>query len=114
MFNPLDFLVVAQKLSKGNEGEIRTSIGRAYYAAFLNAREWLRTQNWIFYGDATDHAEVEKGLEHHRGRKTKDKMARLRRNYRSKADYDLAKKFSGIDASDAINLAEIVIRQCSS
>jgi len=43
MFNPLDFLALANELqhSTGDEAKIRASIGRSYYAAYLHAREWL-------------------------------------------------------------------------
>jgi len=39
-FNPSDFLSFAQSLStaKASEAQLRTCVGRAYYAAFLTAR----------------------------------------------------------------------------
>lgn len=115
MFNPLDFLDMAEELkSATDETKIRTSIGRAYYAAFLYAREWLRGKNWSLYGDGRDHREVPKGLKHYKGRKLKGKMDSLRRNYRNEADYNLGRGFNERDASDAIKLAQIVIKGCSS
>lgn len=40
-FDPSDFLSFAQSLSaaKASEAQLRTCVGRAYYAAFLTARE---------------------------------------------------------------------------
>jgi hypothetical protein len=49
-----------------------------------------------------------------KGRNLKDKMDYLRRNYRNEADYNLRKGFNERDASNAINLAQIVIKRCSS
>lgn len=115
MFNPLDFLDLAEELkSATDETKIRTSIGRAYYAAFLYAREWLRGKNWTIYDDGRDHLEVQKGIGYYKGRKLKDKMDSLRRNYRNEADYKLGIGFNERDASDAIKLAQIVIKGCSS
>lgn len=113
MFNPLDFLNLAKVLATGNEAEIRTSVSRAYYAAFLNAREWLRARNWNIYNDVRDHREVEKGLKRFKGRGIKDKIAHLRRDYRNKADYVLTERFIDRHASDAISLAQIIIKRCS-
>lgn len=40
MFDPLNFLKLAKKLAeKKDEASRRTSIGRAYYSAFLSARD---------------------------------------------------------------------------
>ncbi|MGB2842255.1 MAG: HEPN domain-containing protein [Halobacteriota archaeon] len=115
MFNPLDFLDLAEELkSATDESKIRTSIGRAYYAAFLHAREWLRGKKWTFYGDGRDHHEVQKGIIRYKGRKLKDNMDSLRRDYRNEADYNLRRGFNERDASNAIKLAQIVIKGCSS
>ena len=114
MIKPLDFLDLAEELKAAtDESKIRTSIGRAYYAAFLYAREWLRGKNWTLYGDGRDHLEVQKGIGHYKGRKLKGKMDSLRRNYRNEADYNLRRGFNERDASNAINLAQIVIKGCS-
>ena len=115
MFNPLDFLDLADELkpSNGNEAKIRTSISRAYYAAFLYAREWLRANNWTLYDDGRDHRKVQEGLEYYKGRGLRDKMAYLRRDYRNEADYNLKRGFNKRDASNAIILAQIVVKGCS-
>ncbi len=41
MFNPLDFLDLANELqhSPGDQAKIRASSGRSYYDAYLHARE---------------------------------------------------------------------------
>lgn len=62
MFNPRDFLKTAHRHAAGDEANIRTSIGRAYYSAFLIAREWLRTQGWTIHDDTRDHMGVQLGL----------------------------------------------------
>jgi uncharacterized protein (UPF0332 family) len=88
MFDPLDFLPVAYALkNEADEAKIRTSIGRAYYAAFLYAREWLRAKNYDIFDDYRDHGKVPNGLEEYIGRKAKDKMIHLHDDYRKVADY---------------------------
>jgi len=115
MFNALDFLDLAEELKSANdEAKIRTSIGRAYYATFLYAREWLRAKGWSIYDNEEDHYRVLDGLKKYKGRALMDKMRLLRREYRNEADYNLSTGFIEKDASDAIGLAQEVIKGCSS
>jgi len=111
MFDPLDFLKLTDelKLFTGDESKIRTSISRAYYAAFLRVREWLRKQGWHLYNDARDHQEVQNGLERYKGRGPKDKLGYLRRR-RNMADYNLIRKSRAKDANDAIVLAQDILK----
>jgi uncharacterized protein (UPF0332 family) len=115
MFDALDFLDLAKELkSATDEAKIRTSIGRAYYAAFLYAREWLRAKGWSIYDNKDDHYRVLDGLKKYKGRALMDKMKSLRRDYRNEADYNLSMDFIEKDASVAISLAQEVIKGCSS
>lgn len=113
MFNPLDFLKLAEelKLSVEDEAKIRTAISRAYYAAFLKAREWLRAKEWPVYGDARDHREVPNGLRRQVGKSASDNLGFLRRR-RNNADYDLIKSLIEKDVNYAISLAQTVIKRC--
>jgi uncharacterized protein (UPF0332 family) len=116
MFNPLDFLKLAEELKNipTNEAKIRSSISRSYYATFLKAREWLRTQGWPIYNDARDHIEVRRGLikRSTKGRMQGNKLASLYRQ-RGYADYDLTQKLEEKDAANAITLAKDIIKNCS-
>jgi len=115
MFDPLDFLRLAYDLERiSKEAEIRTSIGRAYYATFLYAREWLRDKNWNIHDNYRDHGEVLRGLHHHKGRTTRDKMASLHDDYRKIADYELDYGINYAEAKDAIKLANDIIRKLRS
>lgn len=49
-FNPLEFLTLAETLSDDvnyqTESGFRTSVGRAYYAAFHTVKAWLEGDGW--------------------------------------------------------------------
>ncbi|MCD6093285.1 MAG: hypothetical protein J7J51_00600 [Candidatus Omnitrophica bacterium] len=110
MFDPLDFLKLAEELiSFGDEARLRTAVSRAYYGAFLFSREWLRAKRWLLYGDARDHYRVKNGLRKYRGRKISDKLHFLYRKLRGDADYELTKVIDKRVAIKAIKLANIVI-----
>jgi uncharacterized protein (UPF0332 family) len=116
MFDPLEFLRVAYELKDiSNEAEIRTSIGRAYYATFLFAREWLRAKGWPIYDDYSDHGEVIKGLKNYKGKTASDKMYDLHKNFRKIADYELrGRSINEVDADDAYKLANDIITKIRS
>jgi len=115
MFDPLEFLRLAYDLKKiQNEAELRTSIGRAYYATFLYAREWLRAKRWVIYDDYTDHKEVLKGLHKYKGRKVSDKMSSLHNDFRKEADYELRGRITRVNAEEAIRLANDIISKLRS
>lgn len=109
MFNPADYITVAEELSLGDESKLRTAICRAYFYAFLSAREWLKTKGVIFSNKGTDHGLVQQSLQTHVNRATKDLLSDLRRNYRNEADYNLAKTIQQQEAKDAIVLAKQIV-----
>lgn len=114
MFDPNNFLNLATRLKdSSNEAEIRTSISRAYYAAFLIAREWLVDRSETFPNDGRDHNLVAQGLKRHIDRTTGDKLKHLCRRMRGKADYDLNLQFSSFHANDAIRMANVIIGNCN-
>src|SRR3954454_22798161 len=58
-FDPEDFLRLAERLVRlNNEAEVRTAIGRAYYAVFLKARTNLSANRFVQTGSARDHGLV--------------------------------------------------------
>jgi len=85
-FDPLDFLTLAQSMasSGAQESELRTAVGRAYYALFLMARDKMdvRRRNSV-------HHETIKRLKKTEGYRTMadqlDELSRLRKV----ADYEL-------------------------
>jgi hypothetical protein len=56
--NPRDFHALAERLSKGPAADIRTSIGRSYYATFNVAAELLRGLGFPVARNAAAHGEV--------------------------------------------------------
>ena len=111
MFDPLDFLRVAEELSLAtqDEAKIRTSIGRSYFSAFLFAREWLYTKSWPLTNSGADHRLCYKGLRKHVNRTTGDMLGSLYRDNRGDADYDLIKTLQQNDAINAITLSKTII-----
>jgi hypothetical protein len=121
-FQPGHFNNLAQKLE--NNGEIftrdcncqyqecitRTIIDRAYYAAFLHAREWLKTNdpNCNFIGDGRDHAIVRTCLERKRMKALSDILYELHKK-RKKANYKTGISINKPYAKDVISMAENVI-----
>jgi uncharacterized protein (UPF0332 family) len=111
MFNALGFFKLADKFKLStDESEIRTAISRAYYAAFLISREWVRTKGWRIYDDGNDHREVPNGLQINQRRLAGSKLRSLRRHRRN-ADYVLTRSVNNNDANYAVNLAKNVINE---
>lgn len=108
MFNPSDFLDVARKLEKNNEASIRTSVGRAYYASFLTAR------NVLFIDEKTPqvHRKV-LGMLYNKNPVIANKLHYLRRQ-RNLADYNTELTMGEKDAERAIKFAEEIIMEVSS
>lgn len=85
-FDPLDFLTLAQSLasSGAQECELRTAVGRAYYSAFLVARDKMRVQQ-----RRKVHSETVKRLRKIKGyRSIADELEELF-ELRTVADYEL-------------------------
>jgi len=106
MFDPLNFLNLAEKLAeKDEEAHLRTAISRAYYASFLIARDKLRIKVQI----PEVHREVIKELY------TKSSIAaenlHLLRRLRNFSDYDVLIKVNTEDARKAIESARNIISE---
>ncbi len=108
MFNPYDFFDLARKLGKNNEAGIRTSVGRAYYASFLIARNALS----IDEKNPQVHRKVLSML-YSRNPVIANKLHYLRR-LRNLADYDIELAMKVDDAEKAIKFAEEIIIEVSS
>jgi uncharacterized protein (UPF0332 family) len=107
MFNPVDFLDIAQKLEKNSEARIRTSVGRAYYASFLTAR------NALAINEKTPqvHRKVLDML-YSKNPVIANKLHYLRR-LRNLADYDTELAMGVKDAEKAVGFAEEIIIKVS-
>src|SRR5260370_20655517 len=89
-FDPstLNKVVAAVTASAADEAEIRTGIGRLYYAAHLTAREGLRKKGWTPTGRGGDHSLVIQELSSRQYRKESDQLEYLKQ-LREHADYHL-------------------------
>lgn len=93
-FDPLRLLDLCKYLCKdaGNadlEAKTRAIVSRAYYSAFLHAREYLKeTRHVQFFGTADDHRIVENWLMDNVSRHLGSTIRTLREN-RTSSDYDL-------------------------
>lgn len=84
--NPKDFLQTAQQLASAtDEASLRTAVGRAYYAAFLVARDKLGLTNMR----KQVHLKVEQQLKRQRKFAVAGKLHRLK-ELRHEADYKLS------------------------
>lgn len=107
-----DFLNTASLLkNRGEECHIRTSISRSYYGLFLYFREFLATGEIRKKDKRLVHSFVRQCLlrcEVKEAKKISRKLADLF-GRRSRADYDLAKRFSTADSSDCLKIATSTI-----
>ena len=91
-FNPEIFLNIAKKIKEdktlNEQGKIRTIIGRAYYAAFLSAREYFRLYKAKSFDKEHQHQDVIDALDEFDAYNLKYWLEQLRDN-RVKADYYL-------------------------
>lgn len=103
-FNPEEIFEVAQHLmTRSGEGSGRSAASRAYYAAFLMARELA--------GIRVKTAEVHQRTEAHYERLGEDEIAeglRDLRRRRNDADYRTERLFSRSDAVEAIKCSRLV------
>lgn len=111
-FDPLDFLSLAESLVAGSqpdEAQLRTAVGRAYYAVFLRAREDLLAQNRIATsGTGADHGIVVAGLRQ-RDQTLGDQLDWLRVR-RARADYRLGSPVAS-GAASIVQVARSVARR---
>ena len=86
------FLEIAHALAKvDEEASLRSAVGRAYYALFGTARDYLEEQQYPFKGTGEDHTLVWTYLRRRKKRelvRVADEGERLR-SFRRWADYDL-------------------------
>lgn len=63
-FDGAEFLATARELKDVSEADKRSAISRAYYAAFLLAKEYVRISDVsVIRNDGSDHAAVPRYLE---------------------------------------------------
>lgn len=111
-FDPIDFLKLAKSLYNNNdEGSLRTSISRAYYAVFLMCREKIKQKySNVLQGYEKDHGvhqAVIKALKSLKLYDISDKLDGLRR-MRVKADYELSINVNKRDVEKALKLANYI------
>jgi hypothetical protein len=101
-FDPLEFLALARTLTDlgENEANLRTAVGRAYYAVFLVARQ----RTGVSAASGSAHGDVVRALSAH-DRALADQLGRLRR-LRNVADYELV-PITTVDRNRAKNWHEI-------
>ena len=105
--------MLAAKLLKATldtplETRIRTSIGRAYYAAFLLSKAKQETRGHSFPDDHTVHMCVIDSLQEDRLSNIASKLDELK-DFRSDADYHMNVRLSNIDGSKCLLLAEEIV-----
>jgi hypothetical protein len=110
--NPRDFLEQAEELIEGSrEVDWRSAISRAYYAAFLVARDLFSRIGFVVPGDQGSHAYLWMRL-NNSGRDEVIEAAGLLhdlRQARGDADYDMRRRVYHRDASDHVDHASQVI-----
>lgn len=121
--NPRRFLDVAERLVQGVEGgtplsgggeaECRTAVGRAYYAAFLVAREFLESLDIAVPNGGACHTAVQRGLNNSEIGSLVMIGEQLRKLYTSRADADYDMQAGGVetakDARAAVDLAKTLV-----
>ena len=125
-FKWLQLLEVAKELNnsvKQNsilaEAKYRTVVGRAYYAAFNIAKEYLESAGLVFSNDGRAHTEVRSELRRIGGKAASaaSKLNTLR-DMRGRADYELNPSRGAIkwrnESAMAIKLAERIFQDIGS
>lgn len=112
--NPREFLVTARTLNSNqgigfSEAVYRTAVGRAYYAAFLEAREKAS----LGHVRSDSHKVV---IDHYNSLSTNTAGPQIANKLRSlsakrkDADYELSRSFSGREATAAIKTSESIFK----
>ncbi len=95
-FHPEIFLEIARKVKDfrdvDEQGKLRTAIGRAYYAAFLTTREYLRFRGFTFE-EKGQHQKVLDALDDLNQEYIKNQLFTLEKS-RVVADYNLNKSIN--------------------
>lgn len=106
MISPTDFLTVANNLaSYSDEANLRTSIGRYYYASFLATRSKMTLEGVIFAREGTDHKEARRALKRRRGLSFASKLGALHK-LRKQSDYEIHRNMLSSDCIHASKLAK--------
>lgn len=112
-FDPQRLLDLADKLCNDqnyqDESKYRTSISRAYYAAFLTARDKLESTGITFSEDRSVHTEVREQLKI-KNKLASDMLYNLRRE-RNNADYKLGIEIKKGIALYCIKSSRIIIEK---
>lgn len=108
-FNPLTFLDLARRLNHDDEAELRTAIGRAYYAIRLRTQQSLEAGGRML-SDEPRHADVWIAL----GRIHRQAGHRLSAMYRARerADYRLEAQVDQLqtDLKESLDNAEYIAK----
>jgi uncharacterized protein (UPF0332 family) len=114
-FKGADFLAVAHHLAQNSsdEGTARSSISRAYYAAFHGARDYCRATGWTVPTSNT-HVEVRRCLERNNQHDIAAEL-RILHNWRNNADYEVPFPFSNLSSTTAgaLRKAETILDRLS-
>lgn len=112
LFNPEIFLDIARRIKDNKDideqGRFRTVIGRAYYAAFLTAREHLKKHKARSFNKDYQHKAVLDALDELDENNLKNWLDKLRDN-RVKADYYLNKLLDIDLCEKCIVLSQVII-----
>lgn len=117
MIQPDDFLSSADACLQASttptkEAHLRSSISRAYYAAFHHAKARAQGLHGIMVAPPAEHTKLIKALQNHHHQALRTAGNRLNGLYgkRLKADYYLTDDLSESDAKTALKAARTLIR----
>ena len=123
VFDPAEFGKIAEEIvenvennavfRKSREAFLRTAISRAYYSAFLLAREKKRLEVGIVSKSPEVHKEVMDWVYQKFGKKKYDQFLNLRR-MRNEADYELEKSVDVNHAKLAVKLFRKIVGKLDS
>ncbi len=116
-FDPEEFLEIANKIlmhdNLPTQGKFRTSISRAYYAAFLKSKNKLENLGFRFLNTKRLHLDLRMCLKEDFKRGDIADSLETLFSYRVEADYELRKIFSKVNCDKSIKLAEIIMNLIS-
>jgi uncharacterized protein (UPF0332 family) len=105
VFDPVDFYHLASKLhtDASDESALRSSVSRAYYAAFLWAREkaGVTSQGGNIHEKVINHYQLKK-------KSISNRLADLRQRHND-ADYNLKKRVTNRNSGEALRLSKKIM-----
>jgi len=107
--NPEEFFKTAEKLKDSDkESDLRTSMGRSYYAIFLHFREYLLKLGIVSKQKKGMHFFVQACLSNSRVKEAQSLSTELHEleQKRTKADYNLNAKITPKEAADTLKDAQ--------